>query len=36
MCLVRSLIQHIQNNCDLSSGRMDAIIIYEDNTTCIV
>ena len=32
---LRSLIQHKQNNCGLSSGRMDATIIYEDNTTCI-
>ena len=31
----RSMIQHIQKNCGLSSGRMDATIIYEDNTTCI-
>jgi len=29
------LIQHIQNKCGLSSERMDATIIYEDNTTCI-
>ncbi|KAK2436707.1 putative mitochondrial protein [Trifolium repens] len=32
---LRSLTQHIQKNCGLSSGRMDATIIYEDNTACI-
>ncbi|KAK2410302.1 hypothetical protein QL285_045673 [Trifolium repens] len=32
---LRSLAQHIQKNCGLSSGRMDATIIYEDNTACI-
>jgi ribonuclease HI len=32
---LRSLIQHIQKNCGLSSGKMDATIIYEDNTACI-
>ena len=32
---LRSLIQHIQNNYGLSSERMDATIIYEDNTVCI-
>jgi len=29
------MIQHIQKNCGLSSGKMDATIIYEDNTACI-
>ena len=32
---LRSMIEHIQKNCGLSSGRMDATIIYEDNTACI-
>jgi len=32
---LRSMIQHIQKNCGLSSGRMDTTIIYEDNTACI-
>jgi ribonuclease HI len=32
---LRSMIKHIQKNCGLSSGRMDATIIYEDNTACI-
>jgi len=32
---LRSLIQHIQNNCGLSSGIMETTVIYEDNTTCI-
>ena len=30
---LRSMIQHIQKNCGLSSGRMDATIIYEGDRT---
>jgi hypothetical protein len=32
---LRSMIQHIQNNCGLSSERKNTTIIYEDNTACI-
>ena len=32
---LRSLIQHIQNTCGLSSGKINATNIYEDNTACI-
>ncbi|KAK2434187.1 putative mitochondrial protein [Trifolium repens] len=32
---LRSMIQHIQKNCSLSSGKMQTTIIYEDNTACI-
>jgi hypothetical protein len=30
-----SLIQHIQENCGLSTERINATIIYEDNNACI-
>jgi hypothetical protein len=32
---LRSMIQHIQKNCSLSSEKMQTTIIYEDNTACI-
>ena len=32
---LRSLIQHIQNTCGLSSGKLNTMTIYEDNTACI-
>ncbi|KAK2376223.1 putative mitochondrial protein [Trifolium repens] len=32
---LRSMIQHIQKNCSLSSGKMQTTIIYEDNSACI-
>ena len=32
---LRSLVQHIQVSCGLSIRRINATIIYENNTTCI-
>jgi hypothetical protein len=32
---LRSMIQHIQEECDLESVRENPTVIYEDNTTCI-
>ncbi|KAK2443387.1 hypothetical protein QL285_014496 [Trifolium repens] len=32
---LRSLIQHIQESCGVSTERINATVIYEDNTACI-
>jgi hypothetical protein len=33
---LRSLIQHIQNICGLSSGKINTMTIYEDKSACII
>jgi hypothetical protein len=32
---LRSMIQHIQEECSLESVRENPMVIYEDNTACI-
>ena len=32
---LRSVVQHILQNCGISSGKMNPTILYEDNVACI-